>query len=110
MQGKTKERWLELCERAAVEQDHEELIQLIAEISELLAEKEERLKIRRTEIPTMAKCICSNDLHGHGNPCGQEAGGTEHICSDCAKKSAKEFAETQEVPSRGKPIPIKPIV
>ena len=49
MQGSTKERWLQLCERAAVEQDSEKLIVLVAEINRLLAEKEERLKTRKAE-------------------------------------------------------------
>jgi hypothetical protein len=44
MQGKTRERWLELCEQAAVEQDREKLLKLVEEINRLLAEKDERLK------------------------------------------------------------------
>jgi hypothetical protein len=44
MQGKTKERWIELCEQAAVEQDREKLLELVAEINRLLTEKDERLK------------------------------------------------------------------
>ncbi|HEY1800610.1 MAG TPA: hypothetical protein VGG46_06700 [Terriglobales bacterium] len=43
MDGKAKERWLELCEQAAVEQDRDKLLQLMREISRLLEEKEERL-------------------------------------------------------------------
>ena len=44
MQGKTRERWMELCEQAAVEQDDEKLMRLIDEINRLLEEKDERLK------------------------------------------------------------------
>jgi hypothetical protein len=44
VQGKTKERWKELCEQATVEQDHDRLMQLVAEIDQLLAEKEQRLR------------------------------------------------------------------
>jgi hypothetical protein len=43
MQGKTKERWLELCEQAAVEQDHKKLLALVVEINRLLEEKEHRV-------------------------------------------------------------------
>jgi hypothetical protein len=43
VEGKAKERWLELCEQAAVEQDRDKLLQLMREISRLLEEKEERL-------------------------------------------------------------------
>jgi len=43
MQGKMKERWLELCEQAEVEQDREKLLQLTREINRLLEEKEARL-------------------------------------------------------------------
>jgi hypothetical protein len=44
MDGQTKERWLELCERAAVEQDAEKLVAIIHEIERLLEEKESRLR------------------------------------------------------------------
>jgi hypothetical protein len=44
MQGETRERWVELCEQAAVEQDHDRLLELIREISALLDEKEVRLQ------------------------------------------------------------------
>jgi len=43
MQGKAKERWIELCEQAAVEQDSKKLMKLIQEIDRLLREKQERL-------------------------------------------------------------------
>ena len=43
MQGDTKERWQELCEQAAVEQDPIRLLQLAEEINRLLLEKEKRL-------------------------------------------------------------------
>jgi hypothetical protein len=39
---KSKERWIELCEQAAVEQDRDRLMALISEIDRLLAEKEKR--------------------------------------------------------------------
>ena len=41
---KDKERWLELCQQAAVEQDPKKLVALVTEINQLLQEKEERLK------------------------------------------------------------------
>ncbi len=44
MQGETKERWQELCELAAKEQDPEKLSALVAEIDRMLQEKEDRLK------------------------------------------------------------------
>lgn len=43
MQGKTKERWLELCEQAANEQDPTKLLILVTEISRLLEEKQRRV-------------------------------------------------------------------
>jgi hypothetical protein len=49
MQGETKERWRELCEQAAIEQDSKKLIELIAEINQLLDEKELRLKRKYEE-------------------------------------------------------------
>lgn len=38
-----KERWMELCEQAAVEQDSRKLAARIQEIDKLLREKQERL-------------------------------------------------------------------
>ncbi len=39
-----REKWMELCSRAATEQDPEKLMQLIAQINQLLEAKERRLK------------------------------------------------------------------
>ena len=39
-----KERWMELCEQAAVEQDTTKLLELVAEINALMKEKEDRLR------------------------------------------------------------------
>jgi hypothetical protein len=44
MVGRDKERWLELCEQAALEQDAKKLISLITEINRLLEEKRRRLQ------------------------------------------------------------------
>ena len=45
MQGEQKERWMELCPQAAVEQDPTKLMELVKEINNLLEEKERRLGI-----------------------------------------------------------------
>ena len=42
MIAKPKEKWMELCELAANEQDANKLMALIAEINRLLEEKEQR--------------------------------------------------------------------
>lgn len=47
MKGEVKERWVLLCEQAAVEQDPVKMIELSREINKLLLEKEERLKNAR---------------------------------------------------------------
>lgn len=47
MQGETGERWRELCEQAAIEQDSEKLLHLISEITRMLGEKEQRLLHQR---------------------------------------------------------------
>ena len=44
---KDKEKWMELCEQAAVEQDTGRLMTLIQEIERLLQEKEDRLDALR---------------------------------------------------------------
>jgi hypothetical protein len=44
MDSTKKERWLELCELAAEEQDPNKLVEIVAEIDRLLLEKEHRLK------------------------------------------------------------------
>jgi hypothetical protein len=48
MKGEKKERWMELCERAANEQDGAKLHELVLEIDRLLKEKEDRIKNVRT--------------------------------------------------------------
>jgi hypothetical protein len=47
MQGETGERWRELCQQAAVEQDSQKLLQLIREINALLDAKDQRLQRQR---------------------------------------------------------------
>jgi len=42
---KDKAGWMELCERAAVEQDPKKLLALVTEINRLLLEKEKRVGI-----------------------------------------------------------------
>ncbi len=44
MKGEKLEEWQRLCTLAAVEQDHEELLELVKEINRLLDEKEQRLR------------------------------------------------------------------
>jgi hypothetical protein len=46
MQGEKKERWMELCAQAAIEQDPTKLVELVREINNLLEEKERRLGIK----------------------------------------------------------------
>jgi hypothetical protein len=43
MEGEKRERWLQLAEQAAGEKDPVILLKLMAEINELLDEKEQRL-------------------------------------------------------------------
>ena len=46
-----RERWLELCEQAVVEEDPKKLFDLVQEINQLLEERRERLKRLRTSSP-----------------------------------------------------------
>jgi hypothetical protein len=39
MKGETGERWRQLCEQAAVEQDPERLMELVEQINRMLEEK-----------------------------------------------------------------------
>jgi len=48
-----KERWLELCAQAAVEQDPKKLVVLVQEINELLQQKERRLGILPPMVPAI---------------------------------------------------------
>ena len=48
MQGLQKEKWLQLCEMAAVEQDPKKLLGLVKEINRLLDEKHQRLERGRS--------------------------------------------------------------
>ena len=49
-----RERWLELCEQAVVEEDPKKLFDLVQEINQLLEERRERLKRLRTSSPARA--------------------------------------------------------
>ena len=49
MLGKDAKTWQELCEQAAVEQDHKKLLELVAEINRLLDKKADRLKTAQAE-------------------------------------------------------------
>jgi hypothetical protein len=44
MQGKVREHWMELCEKATLEQDSEKLMALVQEINRMLDDKEDRLR------------------------------------------------------------------
>ena len=44
MKGQAKERWQEVCEQAAIENNPEKLLKLVAEINRLLHDKLLRLK------------------------------------------------------------------
>jgi hypothetical protein len=47
MEGPNKERWIQLCEQAAVEKDPHKLLELVNELNKLLEEKEARLAALR---------------------------------------------------------------
>ena len=49
MQGQQKERWQELCELPAHEQNPKRLMELVAEINHLLEQKEQRLIAARNQ-------------------------------------------------------------
>jgi|HubBroStandDraft_2_1064218.scaffolds.fasta_scaffold3342597_1 hypothetical protein len=63
MNGEAKERWMELCARAAVEQDPQKLMELVSEINDLLEEKERRLGI----IPSHQHVEAEEDGHSWEN-------------------------------------------
>jgi len=44
MKGKLQQQWEQLCEKATVKQDSEQLMALIREINQMLYDKEQRLK------------------------------------------------------------------
>ena len=50
MDPETKERWLVLCEQAAVEHDPARLLALVTEINRLLDEKQERVRRKNERI------------------------------------------------------------
>ena len=53
MKGEVRERWMRLCEQAAIEQDPEKLMQLVIEINRILEEKERRL-LGQASVPGQA--------------------------------------------------------
>ena len=57
MKGEKRERWMQLCEQAANEQDPEKLMVLIREIDILLQEKESRLRHQPRMQPEERKAV-----------------------------------------------------
>jgi hypothetical protein len=51
MQGHVKEHWMELCEKATVEQDSEKLMALVQQINRMLDDKEDRLRRKQKNEP-----------------------------------------------------------
>jgi len=50
MIGENNERWRELCEQAAIEQDPKKLVELTTEIYRLLEEKRRRLQRKLMDV------------------------------------------------------------
>jgi hypothetical protein len=59
MDRETKERWLVLCEEAAVEQDPARLLALVTEINRLLNEKQARVRQKGERISNDSKLLGS---------------------------------------------------
>ena len=58
LRGETKERWKELCERAAVEQDPERFVATIQELLQALEDREERRRnVRVLRVPLDRKLV-----------------------------------------------------
>ena len=57
LKGEKRERWMQLCEQAANEQDPEKLMVLIREIDILLQEKESRLRRQPRMQPEERKAV-----------------------------------------------------
>jgi hypothetical protein len=55
MQGKTRERWQELCEQAALEQNPTKMLEIVEEINRLLAVKYDRLSHQDCARPKTSK-------------------------------------------------------
>ena len=49
MKGRTAEPWRELCAQAAEKQDRQKLMKLVADMTRMLEEKEQRLKKKGRE-------------------------------------------------------------
>ncbi len=63
MNDRTKERWFQLCQLAAVEQDRKKLMALIREISSLLEAKEAKLRNNRSGQSQKWNELPESDLH-----------------------------------------------
>jgi hypothetical protein len=63
MFGDEKERWMDLCELAAKEQDPAKLMALVAEINRILESKEQRLKQVHSANKTMGNEFPASEGH-----------------------------------------------
>jgi hypothetical protein len=62
MNNKTKERWLQLCEQAAVEQDPDRLLKLVNEISRILDEKNQRVQQQYSSTENVATHVNTSSV------------------------------------------------
>ena len=60
-----REKWMELCEQAATEQDPEKLMELISQINRLLEAKERRLKGNPSATEPAGSLSCTRDFIEH---------------------------------------------
>ncbi len=63
MGDQTRERWLQLCQLASVEQDPEKLLALVVEINDLLEAKETTLKGSRSGQSAAWNQLSESDKH-----------------------------------------------
>jgi hypothetical protein len=52
-----REKWEELCARAAVEYDHDKLINLVGEIDRMLREREHTNQLFEVELPLKQRVL-----------------------------------------------------
>jgi hypothetical protein len=62
MNDEPRERWLELCQLAAKEQDPAKLLALVSEINRLLEQREARLHPKRESVAREVIPVCSQQV------------------------------------------------
>jgi hypothetical protein len=98
MDDQTKERWYQLCQLAAAEQDPQKLLALVTEISSLLEAKERKLRVVRGAQPWNQPAESDKHQDGARQPYRSREHSTESASQKQSKRSPSNEGDKEREP------------